>query len=173
MTNVMCGIESMEIHRPDGFHGGCGVSRGGCAIGYVQGVSAFQRWDGSLLPGFQGVVLGYRVGAPLARNTAGVSRLRWSWCGRVLPFQGGDGLFGLSSQGVALGYRVTAPSARRTTAPNAGFSAPTVPQLISPGQRPGNSSSTAAISPERAKPGRHRHAHTEDQLVEQPAITGG
>jgi hypothetical protein len=91
---------------------------------------------------------------------------------QIPPSQGGVDSFGPSSQGVALGWRVTAPLARMSTVAvvvvPAGVntlrgmcsplrlvllpaSQPEGHQLVSPGQRPGNSK--PCFSPERATPG--------------------
>jgi len=81
---------------------------------------------------------------------------------RVLPLQGGGDRYGPGSQGVALGWRVVAPLARSAGTPQPfgrrnndmlqSISQPEGLQLVSPGQRPGNSSAHTFIRPERAIP---------------------
>ena len=106
---------------------------------------------------------------------------------RVPPLQGGEGLFGPSSQGVALGWRVVAPLARKTGTARAwanvtrslaqlivnlpqAISQPEGLQLISPGQRPGNSAKNNTASPERATPG---NAHAQARDFEQTIAGNG
>ena len=90
---------------------------------------------------------------------------------RVPPLQGWNGLVGPSSQGDALGWRIIAPLARKTGTARAWVnvtrwlaqfavlspvSQPEGLQLVSPGQRPGNSAKNNMVSPERATPGNAR-----------------
>jgi hypothetical protein len=89
----------------------------------------------------------------------------------VLPFQGWKHWLGPGSQGVALGCRVVAPLAQKQAFTNivAAFARrmglahkprctgqPVGLQLVSPGQRPGNSTTHKLICPERATPGNAR-----------------
>jgi len=122
---------------------------------------------------------------------------------RVPPLQAGGGGFGPGSQGVALGYRIIAPSARGATATRRQrqvalsavraerlkrfqpeglelvspgqrsgdtakprFSSPNGARFTSPGQRPGNSAPHPIIRPEGALPATgHTHPRDLEQTI--------
>jgi len=86
-------------------------------------VLPFQGVDGSFGPSSQGVALGYRVLAPLARNATGAMVNARRWVNHVRDVHGMCTV--LQPEGL---------------------------QPVSPGQRPGNSARHKMIRPERATP---------------------
>ena len=114
-----------------------GAAVGG-GVGLVRGqglrrVPPFQGGEDLLGAGSQGVALGYRVIAPLARNT-GAMRAR----------------------NTAMRVRNTAIRARNTETRARGNVCANGAKPVSPGQRPGNSATHKLICPERATPGHVR-----------------
>jgi len=151
MTSDMCGIEPPNMKHPGARHAAGVYRRQPMARSgkVARRVPPFQGWDGLMGPGSQGVALGCRVDAPLARQ-----RVRTHW--PISAFQP-EGLQPISQE------RCPRHAANGT---RTGFSAPTVQPATSPGQRPGNPTTDKIVSPERATPGRaHANARDLEQTI--------
>ena len=169
----MCGIKPTNMKHASARHAAGGYRRQPTArLGTVaRRVPPFQGWDGLIGPGSQGVALGCRVDAPLARQ-----RVR-THARRIDRERAGDAP--LARQMVRTHWPISAFQPERlqpisleqrprhaVEGTRTGFSAPTAQPAISPGQRPGNPTTNKIVSPERATPGRgHAQARDLDQTI--------
>ena len=167
----MCGIETNNAADAVPWHG-VNEGRGETTERLreiARRVPPLQGGVGLVGPSSQGVALGCRVAAPLARMPTGaavalgaVGHMHEMWS--VLePEELPPGSPGSQPEGLPLLSPWSRPEEPPLISPK---SQPEGPPLVSPGQRPGNSASHNMVCPKGATPGRgHSQARNLEQTI--------